>query len=442
MAKHKSEAAERGEVLQRLLQTLNPNVPAGISGGMRRVAREAAAVRQLGTLVRADPNAKVLLTGHIGVGKSTELTYLATQLDEARVVIQCSVVDSLGIQNLNVFSLLVVVLEAAIAKWLSEFGELPPGLLAELVDHVRQLIPERKRPPKANAAFPALSQAAAAFAGLPTRITTGQQLRQLYSECIRRLALRYVADDALMSLDPTEMVASCEVLLKELAGRTERPVLLVIDDLDKILEETVQWSLFIDRAMAWRRLPCGLIATLPYDALLSERGAELDQIWGDVLVLDPLPMPLIDGPLSEPALNPYLSMLREAQAVEAISGLQCRRLAAISSGIPRTFVQLCSNCVLYAMQIGKTHVLDYHVAQAIEDLVTRWRARLSDDDYRAVVQVIDSGGSNLRPARRLVRDGVLIRNTSESPERQVMLAAWAQPLVEAYKRRQRPPNAS
>ena len=163
---------------------------------------------------------------------------------------------------------------------------------------------------------------------------TGEQLAALYSDCIRRLAIRSVVDADLASIDVSAVVESCEVILKEIREKSDKPVLLVIDDLDKVMEPSMQQSLFIDRAMAWLRLPCALVATLPFDAYFRERSAEIDQLWTDVLVLDPLRVPTIDGQdLSEPALRPYLMMLHDA-ARPAILGSPkppsclCQRRAA------------------------------------------------------------------------------------------------------------------
>ena len=62
--------------LEEIVRRLNPNVPAGAAEGMPRIPRDSNAVRQITTLLRADPFGKALLTGHIGVGKSTELLHL------------------------------------------------------------------------------------------------------------------------------------------------------------------------------------------------------------------------------------------------------------------------------------------------------------------------------------------------------------------------------
>jgi hypothetical protein len=433
--------------LEEIVRRLNPNVPAGVAAdGMPRIPRDSNAVRQITTLLRADPFGKVLLTGHIGVGKSTELMHLANELASQRFVIRCSIADSLGVHNADTFTLLVVVLEAAIRAWISQLESMPPGLVEQLVERVAKLLPVEKRPPKPQRGPSAMLQSLPAWQEVlqelsgegSKRIRTGEQLAGLYSDCIRRLAIRYVADADMASIDVSTVVESCEVILKEIGGKSGKPVLLVIDDLDKVMDPALQQSLFIDRAMAWLRLPCAVVATLPFDAYFRERSAEIDQLWTDVLVLDPLPIPTIDGQdMSEPALQPYLTMLREAGAERLFTARQNRRLAHASGGLPRTFIYFCSTCALYALEANATHVLTSHIDLVLQDMANKWRGRLTDADYEGIQRVLQSEGTNVRNVVQPLRDGVLIRDGSQPPDKQYRIAPWAEPLLKAYEKRTR-----
>ncbi len=229
---------------------------------------------------------------------------------------------------------------------------------------------------------------------------------------------------------------SCEVILKEIGEKSGKPVLLVIDDLDKVMDPALQQSLFIDRAMAWRRLPCAVVATLPFDAYFRERSAEIDQLWTEVLVLDPLPIPTSDGQdLSEPALQPYLTMLREAGAERLFSARQNRRLAHASGGLPRTFIYFCSTCALYALEANESHVLNSHIDLVLQDMANKWRGRLTDADYEGIQRVLKSEGANVRNVVQPLRDGVLVRDGSQPPDKQYRIAPWAEPLLKAYEKR-------
>lgn len=418
--------------LREILRRLNPNVPAGFDdSAIPRTPRDSAAMRRLRTSLATDPYAKVLLTGHIGVGKSTELWQLGRELESERFVVWCSLAQSLGVHNTKTFSLLIVLLEAMIRAWTSQLGRIPPGLAERLGAEAESLL-EKSR---------------------PARITTGTRLLDSYSHVLRVLALEQRGPREMLAKRKVEpLMHSCEVLTKELEDKATKPVLLVIDDLDKVRDEDTQHELFIDRAMAWMRLPCGVLATLPLDALFSQRGRELDDVWGEIAILDPLPVPetqvpnaegewdVRNGtrrwhPVKDPNLQPYLGMLGSVQAQQVFSGLQCRNLAYLSSGLPRAFIHACSACVTYAVDAGDSHVRDHHIELVQHAMTDRWRGRLTDAEYAGIVGVLDSGGANVPRALQSVRDGLLIRDGNAPPDRQFRLAAWAEPLVEAYRKR-------
>ena len=445
----KTSTAEAPRSLSEVIRRLNPNVPAG-SGhlGLPRTPRDSNAMRQVRTHVTADPFAKVLLAGHIGVGKSTELHNLYQEMKDDRFVIWCSIAQTLGAHNADTFSLLVAILEASIRAWIEQLGDLPPGLVEELVDHIRDLFPPKKRPLKSAPVGvffidPGLGKSIERLWKILGEresghrvVITGKELSTLYSEMLQRLALRHVAEDQLAVFDISSFALSCEVLLKELANSAGKPVLLVIDDLDKIRNAEAQEDVFLDRAMAWMRLPCAVAATLPLEALFSPRGRELDHVWGDVHILDPLPIPELPGHgLEDRELQFYLAVLRSVNAQDVFTGLQCRKLAHLASGLPRAFVNAAAACVRYAIDAGEEHVRDHHLDLVQQDLVARTRGRLNDSDYEALVAVLDTKGSNVPKAIQLLRDDVLIRDGNAPPDNQFRLASWVEPLVREYRSR-------
>jgi len=175
---------------------------------------------------------------------------------------------------------------------------------------------------------------------------------------------------------------------------------------------------------------------LPFDALFSPQGRELDHIWGDVHILDPLPIPeLPGGGLDDPELQFYLSVLRSVEAQDIFTALQCRKLAHLASGLPRAFVNAAAACVRYTIDAGDQHVRDYHIDLVQQDLVARTRGRLNDSDYEALVAVLDTKGSNVPRAIQLLRDDLLIRDGNAPPDKQFRLATWVEPLVLEYRNR-------
>jgi len=425
---------EQGQpTLREILRRLNPNVPAGRHElAMPRVSRDSPALKQLRTLVSVDPHAKALLAGHIGVGKSTELSHLASEMSRERFVVECSMARKLCAHNTSAFALLIVILESCVRTWLDGLGDMPRGLVETLIGHLGSPLSKGEAKPSF---FDELIGVSSRASGEPR---SARELADKYDEVIQRLALRNVPDERIDGLDPSVIARSCEDVLSEMRQKAGKPVLLLIDDLDKVRDTRAQTDIFIDRAMAWQRLPCCVVATLPLDVLFSPSGPELDQVWPDAFILEPLPVPDLPGSgLKDPSLQTYLSMLRSIQAEDRFSALQCRRLAHLSNGLPRSFVHLCGSCVRYAIQAEDEHVRDRHIDLAEQHLRGLWQGRLSDPDYESLVAVLDSKGSNVPGALRLLRDGVLIhdRGSPREGEGAFRLAKWALPLVEGYRRR-------
>jgi hypothetical protein len=93
--------------------------------------------------------------------------------------------------------------------------------------------------------------------------------------------------------------------------------------------------------------------------------------------------------------------------------------------------------VRHAIKTDDHVVEDSRVKHVEHELSSRWWGRLDNDDYEALIAVIDSKGSNLgkNKALRLLRDGVLLLDNNASNDQQVRLANWAVPWVEVYRKR-------
>ena len=135
-----------------VIRRLNPNVPAGADkDALPRIDRTSNAMRQIRTQVGADPLAKVLLAGHIGVGKSTELLEFGRQMGRDRLVIDFSVAERLGVHNVSTFALLLRLLEVAIECFRTYMVQtvpqgIPPGILEQLKAHLNALLERRAQP--------------------------------------------------------------------------------------------------------------------------------------------------------------------------------------------------------------------------------------------------------------------------------------------------------
>jgi hypothetical protein len=436
--------------LAAILRRLNPNVPAGTSEeGLQRFPRDSAALRQLRTHIAADPHAKVLLSGHIGVGKSTELFHLARQFANERLVVRCEIGEKLGVHNVTTFSLLIAILEASMNSLWEIWGKVSLGLVEEIRGQVSRFLPgllngNRKPNSAQEAVLWKVFAPSASFetgSALTLKLRNADDIRRLFTDALQRLALGAISLEESVSIDPSPVFDICRVALLHFANAGAAPVLLVIDDLDKMRNELAREDVFLARARVWQMLPCGIMATMPLDAVLSEIGPELDQAWHNrPFVLEPLAVPKgcpLRGTLERiaPARRPYPGILQSVGAGDVISWQQCWTLARASGGILRNFVSACASCVRYAIEASESRVKDFQVDLVLQDLTNLWRGRLNDSDYQALVDVVDSRGSNVPRALHLLRDGLIIRDADAPADQQFRLAPWVEPLVETYRER-------
>ncbi len=407
--------------LREVLKRLNPRVPAGANDAvLPRVPRDPGVIEDLFAQLEADENAKALLAGHIGVGKSTELLHLAKKMSGQRFVLHCPVSQALGmVHTLDVFSLLMIILQTAIKAWLERLGEFPSGLRERLAAHIGDYLLKQGDEYDLNSK------------------TTDTEISDLYAGSLKNISLLPISVRQKLAVDSNDTAKTCSTVLKQLADAAKMPVLLIIDDLDKVRDEPSQMDMFLDRVRTWASLPCGIVATIPLEAMYSPRGRELDDFWGEASMLNFLPVPVSDGDADEPT-DFYYKVLQSADAAHLFDKRQYLKLALISGGSPRSFVNSCVDCVKNAIETNSSTIKDSHIRTYALQNMYKWQEWLNEKDYEALIIVMDSEGSNLgKPeALRLFGDGILLENyDASSDEQPVRLAEWAVPLLETYRKR-------
>ncbi len=189
--------------LESVIRRLNPNVPAGLGeDALPRIDRDSNAMRQIPHPSGADPLAKVLLAGHIGVGKSTELLELGRQMERDRLVIRFSVAERLGVHNVSTFALLLVVLEAALQRLVDMKRPIPPGIIEQLKSRLNELL---RRPARSRSRVPNLAEKLLPSVTLhpggeivvrdarPRILHATRDVVRLYGEMLQRIALRAIS---------------------------------------------------------------------------------------------------------------------------------------------------------------------------------------------------------------------------------------------------------
>ncbi|OQX95953.1 hypothetical protein B6I21_02720 [candidate division KSB1 bacterium 4572_119] len=430
------------EELRGLLRRLNPNRPASLSHNtLPRIERVGGSLSMLSTHLKADQYTKALIAGHIGVGKSTELMYLAESLKNEYFVIFRSVSSVLGAHNTSVPTLLVFLLEEAVRRWNAEFEPMPKELVRNigeifgvradvgsgmhlLLSLIGLQIPSESQTKKDSPKF-----------------STPTQMEDFLKKILQKISLRYFRFEENQSIDISDLALAFENLVNNMAEYTNKPILIIIDDLDKIGDEKASLDLFVQRAMAWIRLPCAIVATMPVDMYFHDRAREIDHIWGEVSILDPLDTPSEAAELTDPALSFYLSLMKEIGGEKYFSAKQINRLARASGGIVRDFVHLCALSVNYVLDTGQLHVKDWHIDAVERALSEKFQSRLDDNDYTTIVNIVKKQGS-AKAGAQLIRSGALLCKRDENKQRVYQTHPLVEKLVNNYLSRQKNENGA
>lgn len=415
--------------LRGLLRRLNPNRPASLSQNtLPRIERVGGSLSLLSTHLKADQYTKALVAGHIGVGKSTELIYLRELLKDDYFVIFRSVSSVLGAHNTSVPTLLVFLIEETVRRWNNEFGAMPKELVRDIgeifgirsdVGTGMQLLLSL-----IGLQTPSESKNSPGFA-------TSKEMEIFLTKVLQKISLRYFRFEENRSIDISDMALAFENLLNKMVEYVNKPLLIIIDDLDKISDEYASLDLFVERAMAWIRLPCAIVATMPVDMYFHDRAREIDHIWGEVSILEPLDTPGEAAELTDPALPFYLSLMKKIGGEKYFSAKQINRLARASGGIVRDFVHLCALSVNYVLDTAKSHVMDWHIEAVERDLSEKFQSRLDDNDYAIIEKVVRQQG-NAKAGAQLIRSGALLCKRDGNKQRIYQVHPLVEILMDKY----------
>ncbi|MCP4658735.1 MAG: hypothetical protein GY856_25265, partial [bacterium] len=253
----------------------------------RFVSRRDEIFERLG----AKPGAKVLLAGHAGSGKSTELVKLREEHAGELLFADFSIIEEGDPGNVRVESLLVLVVEAILRLAAQQKLELEDKTLASIYGWFNETFEVRESE---------LRYTGAAGAGIDTGDSVWGKLLGLTAFLkadIRTgsgvLNKTIIRDDRRLS----QLAYQCGLLIKEAQlaiGRAAgKELVLLIEDLDKVTVAEAD-ALFIENPSPLAGLPCKAIFTAPIFLLCNPRAVVLESYF-EVVTLPMIKLRQPDG---------------------------------------------------------------------------------------------------------------------------------------------------
>jgi hypothetical protein len=235
-----------------------------------------------------DDSTKILLAGHPGCGKSTELVKLRSEHSDRFAFVQLSMTEDADSGSANVEVLLVLIVEAILHSMSEKGIALDEGTLQKIRDWFAEVFKIQEKDLRYTGSTGAGLDSKEGFLGkllgltayLKADIRAGSAL---LSKTVSREEHRL-----------PQLTTQCGLLIKEAQGELRargQELCLVIEDLDKVSIDEAD-TLFINNPAPLSSLPTKAIFTAPISLLCNPRATVLDAHFKRVII----PMIKIDEP--------------------------------------------------------------------------------------------------------------------------------------------------
>jgi hypothetical protein len=384
---------------------------------------------------------RLLVTGQIGVGKSSELSrYFRGEKGERRIgfPVFCDLEKQESPEHCGATGVLLTMLRdcwGSLDYYLRHPEETKQRELrddlARIRDEIVSRLIEHLNGSRNN------DDVVFRFGGMNFSVSIADHRKNAALHLILAKAAQHeaVSDPAdRFGVAPDAMVVLLNQLLRWMTKRFgDRPPTLIMDHVDKIRDPKAAEDVLVRAFTHWDRLEAALIMTAPYEFTLGELRNSVESRWGAPRVLYPLPIPEPDqGPVpaifNRIAKNAGLSSLMPEESL--------RLMAHYSGGILRTYVQLLVAAAKEAHFSGH-NVIESPDALTVIHAAERAYQDYSIEDFRLLDQVVNSD-TGLRDAVTLLRSPIVLLVTKGEDNRQTLrVHPLAKRALERFQRKTR-----
>jgi len=424
--------------LQSVISKLNAEKPAGEGqpGQTKYQERDGALLRQLKLEASSqEGNARVLVTGQIGVGKSSELWHFfrrrVVEKQRTGFWVYCDLEKEEHPERCGATGVLLTILRDCWGatksiqfknkKWEKWFSEVRNELLEKLIDWLKG---ERSKDGK---------QVIIRFGGMDFPVWLSDKdsaLALILGKAAQHEAVS--SQQERFGLVPDQLVLLTNKLLRWLeAVHNGRSPLLIIDHVDKIRNQASAREVLVEVIPVWKKLNASIIMTAPYEFTLGSMRYSVESYWGKPLMVYPLDFPELDD---ESIPSFYENVVLSCGLGKNIEFESLRMLAHYCGGIPRTFVQFLVEACKEAHLAGhdRIHLSD---AQSVVYAAERAYQDYGSKELELLAELAEQG-TGLAEAHTLLRSpiGLLVmRSRENSGENLFRIHPLAEALVERHR---------
>lgn len=164
---------------------------------------------------------KILFTGHRGSGKTTELAKLASSLEDTFFIIRCTAKRHLNLSDLTYADVVLSIGLELLSESINKKINVNPHVLATFLDFTKEITIEVQSDDKSGLE-------AGLEAGIDLEAVIAKIFARMRTEDTTRISIRKTLGHRFYDL-----LENIEFLAQEIKTVTGRPVLAIVEDLDK-----------------------------------------------------------------------------------------------------------------------------------------------------------------------------------------------------------------
>lgn len=374
--------------------------------------------------------ARLLVTGQIGVGKSSEVRryiFQHTKMDSFQIL--CDLEKEMQPEHSGAAAVLLAICRDCWSSALNYYrGDWPEratvrnAMIERLVDWLKGDYSEDRR------------QVIFRFHDMEYPVSlSGSDKDTGLLLILGKAALHLAVSEAKerFGLIPDALLNQLNRLLELIYRQSGRYPVIFVDHVDKIRDPDAAKEVLLDAYPQWQRLTASLVMTAPFEYTLGDLRNSVESRWNPPLLVYPLPVPKRD---EGPVPRVYVKMVAAGGLGRLIQDDALRLLAHYSGGVPRYFIQFLRKACLEA------HMACHDTIDLADSMVVINQALRNYQDYSVrqleLLDQIDEYGTGLGEAAELLRSPIsLLVQSPTTNEQEIAVHPLARPALDRFRRK-------
>jgi len=340
------------------------------------VSRDDSPVAELKQRILMDNSpSKILFTGHRASGKTTELRRLMFMLENDYFVVYFSAMDELELADIDYKDVLL----SMVLQTLRSIEERKIRISKDIVEDMLQLLKQLS----GELVVSRVEQKTRGFdIGAKLRALVAEIGGRYKSETVSRSEIRKTAERLIQ-----DVLQRFDSLIAELQQRVKKPLLIIVDDLEKA-DLALAEEIFYKHADTLARPICKAIFTIPVSLIYAPCWRQVEMNF----LAPPHILPLKsvkkkDGSVNSEAVNFLKSIVLKRVSSELFEDKAVEKLALWSGGVVVDFLRMVRDCCVKA-QAKDLKKVDIDLAGEVFDyLINDYRRPIEEKYYPKLVEV-------------------------------------------------------